>query len=118
MNTLSIKFFLKPFRNDSTKLTVFTRILYNRTKAEFSIGIRCTKSEWNPSKEQFRKNSLLNQKLYDISEKIYRARNDLDDTGRHFEASDIKILIHGNRKANVYLSEFYDEYLEGKIETA
>ena len=52
--------------------------VYNRSKAEFTTGLRCTKADWNNTNEQFKNSSLLNQKLAEITEKIYRAKNELD----------------------------------------
>lgn len=113
---MSIKFYPKPF-GKSKNCTVTVRILYNRTKAEFSTGIRCRTSQWNFQKEEFNSITLLNQKLADLKGKIYRAKHELDETGRFFTAKDIIYKVDSKKKKNsISLLGFYSEYITKKTE--
>ena len=114
LKTISIKLYLKSVRSDKAKLTVYTRLLYNRSKAEFTTGLRCTKADWNNTKEQFKNSSLLNQKLAEITEKIYRAKNELDDQSREYSARDLKALFNGEKRSSMLLTDFYEDYLRNK----
>ena len=54
--TLSIKFYLKRIKSKDNDFVVNTQIIYNRTKSEFTTGLRCVNNDWNNTKEEFFKN--------------------------------------------------------------
>ena len=51
--TLSIKFYLKRIKSKDNDFVVNTQIIYNRTKSEFTTGLRCVSNDWNNTKEEF-----------------------------------------------------------------
>ena len=114
MKAMSIKKYLKPLKGNLNYWVVNYQILYNRTKAELSTGIRCKKLEWDETGERFKSNSFHNQSLAGIDNKIWRAKNDLDDKGIYYEARDIKVLVHGEKKINIRIIEFYKSYWAAK----
>ena len=98
--TLSIKFYLKPIKNKENTFVVHTQIVFNRTKAEFTTGLRCLNTEWNDSKEEFRKNSVYNQQLSTIKSKVFRIKNQLDESVAFYNAADIKKQLIGNQQSD------------------
>jgi integrase/recombinase XerD len=113
---MSIKFFLKPFRKDKIKKSVCVRIIYNRTKAEMSTGLRTTEEDWNQIREQFKRSSSKNQKLAELEEKIFRAKHELDDRGQIIHAKEIIEAMLGKSKMNVRLVEWFESYISYKEE--
>ena len=91
--TLSIKFFLKPLKKIENSYVVHAQIRFNRTKAEFTTGIRCILEEWDELKEEFVNNSIFNQQLLDFKSNIFRIKYKLDESNISFTASDINKLI-------------------------
>lgn len=114
MKTMSIKFYPKPIQKGDDKVTIYVRILYSRTKAEFSTGIRCRMDDWDQEKETFFRSTHLNQKITSIKENIYRAKNILDDSGSFYEAPDIKGRVNGQKIKGITLLDFMQRYIDDK----
>jgi integrase/recombinase XerD len=113
--TMTVKFYLKAVKSSKIGYKVHVQITYNRTKAELTTGIACSKIDWNAQKEEFRQNSLYNQQLADMKTKIYRAKNLLDDLGQDFDARDIKCELTGVKKVAETFSDFFDDFMGRKL---
>jgi len=83
MSTASIKFYLKPYGAQTTKQTIYARLLVNRTKAELSTGMRCRPEQWDDLKQRS-KSSIINEELSRIESKMYAAKNDFDQEERYY----------------------------------
>ena len=84
MRTLTTKFFLRPSKKGNGKMAVYVRVIYNRTKADISTGMKCMKSDWDQQKERFVNSDSMNLVLNGLKEKIYRAKIYLDDQGQPY----------------------------------
>jgi integrase len=113
--TLSIKFYLKPIKNKENTFVVHTQIVFNRTKAEFTTGLRCLNTEWNDSKEEFRKNSVYNQQLSTIKSKVFRIKNQLDESASFYNAADIKKQLLGNQQSDAKLLIYFEDYIQRNL---
>ena len=113
--TLSIKFYLKPIKNKENTFVVHTQIVFNRTKAEFTTGLRCLNTEWNDSKEEFRKNSVYNQQLSTIKSKVFRIKNQLDESASFYNAADIKKQLLGNQQSDAKLLIYFENYIQRNL---
>lgn len=113
--TMTIKFYLKSVKSSKIRHKVHVQITYNRTKAELSSGIACSKKDWNTQKEEFIRNSLDNQRLSDMKTKINRAKNLLDDLGEEFDARDIKCQVTGVKKVTETFADFFEDFLARKL---
>ena len=111
--TLSIKFFLKPTKKKENTFVVHTQIVFNRTKAEFTTGLRCLNTEWNDSKEEFVNNSIFNQQLSTIKSKVFRIKNQLDESASFYNAADIKKQLLGNQQSDAKLLIYFEDYKIG-----
>ncbi|MFB1004828.1 MAG: hypothetical protein QMC70_11930, partial [Bacteroidia bacterium] len=69
--TMTIKFYLKPVKSSNSGFKIYTQIVFNRSKAEFTTGLSCKNTDWNAQKEEFTKNTLFNQQLSNLKMKIY-----------------------------------------------
>ena len=98
--TLSIKFYLKAIKSNDNDFVVNTQIIYNRTKSEFTTGLRCGSHDWNNTKEEFVKNSIFNQQLSNLKSKIFRVKNQLDESGVSYNASEIKKHLLGTQQSD------------------
>ena len=114
MYTLSIKFFLKNAKNSISKQTIYTRIVFNRTKAEISVGCKIFPGEWNEAKERAKENHFINEQLTKMERKIYEAKNELDKRGSYYNATDIKRLVKGERAINTRLIDHCHSFVERK----
>ena len=113
--TLSIKFYLKPIKHKENTFVVHTQIVFNRTKAEFTTGLRCLNTEWNDSKEEFRKNSVYNQQLSTIKSKVFRIKNQLDESASFYNAADIKKQLLGNQQSDAKLLIYFEDYIKRNL---
>jgi integrase/recombinase XerD len=113
--TLSIKFYLKPIKNKENTFVVHTQIVFNRTKAEFTTGLRCLNTEWNDSKEEFRKNSVYNQQLSTVKSKVFRIKNQLDESASFYNAADIKKQLLGNQQSDAKLLIYFEDYIQRNL---
>ena len=113
--TLSIKFYLKRIKSKDNDFVVNTQIIYNRTKSEFTTGLRCVSNDWNNTKEEFLKNSVFNQQLSNLKSKIFRVKNQLDESGVSYNASDIKKCLLGSPQSDDNLLGYFDEFLKRHI---
>ena len=114
MKTMSIRCIPMPQKGRGNKISVYLRILYDRTKSEFTTGLQCASEEWDQEREVFRLSSHLNQKLLEIREKAYRAKNDLDDLHLAYTASDIRNRMFGKDKTSVVLLDFFEDFIQVK----
>ena len=113
--TLSIKFYLKPIKNKENTFVVHTQIVFNRTKAEFTTGLRCLNTEWNDSKEEFVNNSIFNQQLSTIKSKVFRIKNQLDESASFYNAADIKKQLLGNQQSDAKLLIYFEDYIKRNL---
>ncbi len=113
--TMTVKFYLKPVKSSGSGFKVYAQIIFNRTKAEFTTGLPCEKSDWNPKKQEFNKNSLFNQRLSDLKMKIYRIKNNFDELKINYSAKDLKIQLLGSKKSEDLLLEYFQEYIDRKL---
>ena len=113
--TLSIKFFLKPLKKKQNRYVVHAQIRFNRTKAEFTTGIRCLIEEWDELKEEFVNNSIFNQQLLDFKSNIFRIKNKLDESNISFTASDIKRTMFGDQKSDEILLVYFNAFIDRKV---
>lgn len=112
MKTCSIRFILKPFKGSQGQFTVYIQIIYDRKKAEISTGIRCKESDWDSVREEFRRNSILNERISDLRQACYRAKNQLDEAGNWYDVKDIKALVTGEKSKRHRVKDLMDQYLE------
>ncbi len=108
--TLSIKFYLKAIKSNNNDFVVNTQIIYNRTKSEFTTGLRCGSNDWNNAKEEFVKNSIFNQQLSNLKSKIFRVKNQLDESGVSYNASEIKKHLLGTEQSDDTLLAYFDQF--------
>ncbi len=113
--TLSIKFYLKAIKSNDNDFVVNTQIVYNRTKSEFTTGLRCGSNDWNNAKEEFVKNSIFNQQLSNLKSKIFRVKNQLDESGVSYNASEIKKHLLGTQQSDDTLLAYFDQFLDRHI---
>ena len=111
MKTMSVRAVAVPSTINPSRISVHLRILYDRSKSEFTTGLNCQAEEWDADRELFKTSSHLNQRLSELREKAYRAKNELDDMNRNYIAMDIKDRILGKDKASIELLEFFEEFL-------
>ena len=113
--TLSIKFFLKPTKKKENTFVVHTQIVFNRTKAEFTTGIRCLIEGWDELKEEFVNNSIFNQQLSTIKSKVFRIKNQLDESASFYNAADIKKQLLGNQQSDAKLLIYFEDYIQRNL---
>jgi integrase/recombinase XerD len=114
MKTLSIRFLLKPTKKGSSDMTLNVRLIYDRSKSEFSTGIRCMKNEWDTELQHFPEDTHRNQGMRNVKDKIYRAKNELDDLETPYRAIDIRDRIFGKKTIALSLIHYYEEFLGRK----
>ena len=113
--TMTIKFYLKPVKSSNSGFKIYTQIVFNRSKAEFTTGLSCKNTDWNTQKEEFTKNTLFNQQLSNLKMKIYRVKNSLDETGIIYTAKDIKMQLIGTKKSQEVLLDYFEQLIARKV---
>jgi len=111
LKTLTVNCYLRPLKSGVGHYRLYIQILFNRTKSELSTGISCKKGDWDAKKEQFNKNTIHNQRLAVIREKILRAKNKLDESSKSYDARDIKKLVVGSKQSPTKLVSYVEEYI-------
>lgn len=111
MDTFTIRFFLRESKRQSSKGTVYVRIIYLRKKVDLSTGIKCREDEWDSNREKFKRNTYQNQQLLKLEEKIYQAKHNLDESGKHYTSLDIKKVIQGTKSTGPILLKFFQDHL-------
>ena len=116
LKALSMNFYLKPLKKSTDQNRLYLRIVYDRTKCEISTGISCKNTQWDSKKEQFKKSSVLNQRLGHLKERIHRAKLELDDSNKSYSAKDVKDLIIGKKDSKILLLDYTYDFVNRKID--
>ncbi|MFD0762702.1 tyrosine-type recombinase/integrase [Lutibacter aestuarii] len=115
---INIRFQINKIKtNNAGKCSVRCRITYNKIRKEFSTGIFINPSFWN-SKQQIaeppdKENTLINQQLSLIENKIRQAFLLLQVKEESFSVHDIYMLFRGGKLIREYnVIEYFEVYLK------
>lgn len=114
----SLKFFLIKTKKAKNKLTLYCRIIMNRAKSDFRIGMLVDEDDWDHELGRFKAitkhNHYLNHKLSEIEGKIYEDYLKLTKGGVAVTASILKDAYKGKVIARSDFStlEFLDLFIQ------
>ena len=123
LKACSILYFLSPRKTNTSYLPIYTRIIYNRQKAEFAIGEHIYIYDWNKEKGEARNDIRLNEHLIYIRNQIIETKRNLERKNKNITAKKIKSEFLEKGKENQmpvyrfvkdalirrYGQDFYDE---------
>lgn len=82
------------------EISIYARVILNRQKSEFAIGVRGKRSEWDPDGMRFNKdrthNNYLNNQISEADGKVFKAFIKIRDSGIKPTAARIRSVFKGN----------------------
>lgn len=113
-NKTSIKFYLQENNQNTERPKIYMRIIINRKKAELATPFNLATADWDDLRQRAKYNPQINQELAKLESKIYQIQSMLELEQRPVSARIVKDLLTEKDKINVYLIEFYEQFLAEK----
>ncbi len=109
---LSIKIYAHPTRTKGDRSQLFVRMIYDRKKAEFATKYYASAKQWDPDKERYKKDAIMNTELVSIESELRKIVQRLTYEEKSISAKSIKDIYLGKDSLDVMLLERYQIYLK------
>lgn len=110
--SISIKFYLNNYKPKAGKLPIYTRLIYNRRKAEIATDFFVHKTDWDEKKQRVRKNDQMNEEIATIEKNIYDTLYKLRKEKRIITAHSIKSYYTKKDKIDISLLDYFNSHID------
>lgn len=106
---MTFKFYLRTRDEEQIFSKIYCRVIIERQKAEFYTDLLIREADWEENRQRTKKNDVVNQELSRIEDKLYRAKQKINEDGRELTSKELVAVALGRdlRTKNAYLLEYF-----------